>query len=995
MAANEILALTEEGSSKAKVDEDTFSFKEWLSTSGLTALKDILIKHEMVTLSSLSTESEQFAAFISDPALLPRAMLIPLAIQSMQQLQQSHKANHPQRTSDGAVVEHQHPSQSQSPSSSSSTSSDGFIKTKDEMIAVQHLNLDKTSTGEELKNNDAEGTMDVDDGAEEDVTAADDRREQTGKHTKNVDSIASMASLASMEDEIVVDVNPSKMSKPATIKEDTEAKCDKKKRKMVKLKEGDCVKFVNSKKEKEKEREGVVRFIGETEFGDGVYYGVELISGEGDCDGSVDDVTYFECAANRGVFVKRRTLRRIAPKSQRPSRNNSMDSNGSVASYASDVSAYSDIDGASRRKKKKKQKDGKKNKKTTKRNLSKQVSLANATANASKNVSNSPAKKFRRSRTSRPVSMGAMDFSAMYSDRSSAKKKDDEYYKKARAELKKDGPREIGKIKYKGIDSKKKKKKKRTESDVDTENENEADELVGTGVGPKSTKKLAVEPKLGPREIGKIKYKGLKLSEQEKQALEGSAFLAENLSHKVRKRKKDGVSTSTTTLVEKKLGPKEIGKIRYHGTKLSEAEKEELRASSHVFEARLHHKVRKTRKHQRSKSLVGSKLGPQEIGTAKYKGTKMDPAMMEDENGGDILSEKTHVVTKKKWKIPRQGGFIDDDEDDDEDGNSGDSDHDGEQPHQHQQDSENENENENENDDSDEEALALRPRKRKKELKINKNASVIGRDQRRQSPRFTPTSTKTKTKALQKKKTQTIGSQSENNLQAANRPKTPKTTPKTRPKTPKKIHTPTKTMATAEKKQKRKKEKKTKKEKNKQTDIRPAKKNISKYKSKLHKRTASKLHYASESDQEYVESLRNSVVSSRGKDVDDADEADADVDDDLFQPNHGQKMEKFEILDPDYKDDSELQSKSNASNAVTSAKAPVLSQSTSDSPKQSAVHAKEEEIAHFVHEHDTSDDSDGSDENEGSLNALSSDEDDEAPKRKNETPTAQENKQWI
>eukprot|EP01083_Nonionella_stella_P272822 925344_1 len=68
---------------------DAFSFDGWLASSGLSPLKDILIKHNMTTLDSLSTESSEFAAFISDPLLLPRAMLIPQTIQSMQQLQQN------------------------------------------------------------------------------------------------------------------------------------------------------------------------------------------------------------------------------------------------------------------------------------------------------------------------------------------------------------------------------------------------------------------------------------------------------------------------------------------------------------------------------------------------------------------------------------------------------------------------------------------------------------------------------------------------------------------------------------------------------------------------------------------------------------------------------------------------------------------------------------------------------------------------------------------
>ena len=40
--------------------------------------------------------------------------------------------------------------------------------------------------------------------------------------------------------------------------------------------------------------EGVVRFVGEVPFASGVHVGVELTTPDGDCDGSVDGVTYFE-----------------------------------------------------------------------------------------------------------------------------------------------------------------------------------------------------------------------------------------------------------------------------------------------------------------------------------------------------------------------------------------------------------------------------------------------------------------------------------------------------------------------------------------------------------------------------------------------------------------------------------------------------------------------------------------------------------------------------
>merc|ERR1712039_642265 len=52
------------------------------------------------------------------------------------------------------------------------------------------------------------------------------------------------------------------------------------------------------------------------------------------------------------------------------------------------------------------------------------------------------------------------------------------------------------------------------------------------------------------------------------------------------------------------------------------------------------------------KSLIGSKLGPIEMGKIKdYKGTKMDYAS--ENEFDDMLTEKTHVVIKKKWGLPR------------------------------------------------------------------------------------------------------------------------------------------------------------------------------------------------------------------------------------------------------------------------------------------------------------------------------------------------------
>lgn len=49
---------------------------------------------------------------------------------------------------------------------------------------------------------------------------------------------------------------------------------------------------------------GIVRFLGPTQFAEGVWVGVELDQAVGKNDGSVNGVRYFKCAAARGIFVR-------------------------------------------------------------------------------------------------------------------------------------------------------------------------------------------------------------------------------------------------------------------------------------------------------------------------------------------------------------------------------------------------------------------------------------------------------------------------------------------------------------------------------------------------------------------------------------------------------------------------------------------------------------------------------------------------------------------
>ena len=140
----------------------------------------------------------------------------------------------------------------------------------------------------------------------------------------------------------------------------------------------------------------------QTEFADGCFYGIELTEGIGDCDGSIDDVQYFECKPNEGVFVKRKLLRRIKPKNKQ--------------------------------KRKTKSHKDKKQKKRKKQHVKHTKSLS---------------------------TLGGVDISSVYGDRpraySATKRKDDDYYRRMRESMKKAGPREIGRMKYKGIKTKKKK----------------------------------------------------------------------------------------------------------------------------------------------------------------------------------------------------------------------------------------------------------------------------------------------------------------------------------------------------------------------------------------------------------------------------------------------------------------------------------------------------------------------------------------------------------
>lgn len=71
--------------------------------------------------------------------------------------------------------------------------------------------------------------------------------------------------------------------------------------------------YVNSKVLLEKDRFGVVRYIGPVEFAEGEWFGIELLKSMGAHDGQVkkNGKRYFFCAENRGIFVQGNQIRKV------------------------------------------------------------------------------------------------------------------------------------------------------------------------------------------------------------------------------------------------------------------------------------------------------------------------------------------------------------------------------------------------------------------------------------------------------------------------------------------------------------------------------------------------------------------------------------------------------------------------------------------------------------------------------------------------------------
>lgn len=58
-------------------------------------------------------------------------------------------------------------------------------------------------------------------------------------------------------------------------------------------------------------RSGTIKFIGETKFASGIWYGIELDKAEGKNDGCVNGIKYFNCKPNHGLFVSHAKIARF------------------------------------------------------------------------------------------------------------------------------------------------------------------------------------------------------------------------------------------------------------------------------------------------------------------------------------------------------------------------------------------------------------------------------------------------------------------------------------------------------------------------------------------------------------------------------------------------------------------------------------------------------------------------------------------------------------
>lgn len=99
--------------------------------------------------------------------------------------------------------------------------------------------------------------------------------------------------------------------------------------------------------------EGIVRFLGGTEFASGTWVGIELHTVGGKNDGSIKGVRYFECQDGKGIFVRPNVVSPVKteklkknPTKKRLNKSNTSDSKASITDrerLESDVAASSDM----------------------------------------------------------------------------------------------------------------------------------------------------------------------------------------------------------------------------------------------------------------------------------------------------------------------------------------------------------------------------------------------------------------------------------------------------------------------------------------------------------------------------------------------------------------------------------------------------------------------------------------------------------------------------
>ena len=63
-----------------------FNFNQWISSNNLTEIKDIFIKHNATTMSTLKYTSKEFKSLMMDQDILQKSYLIPSIMGAIQNL---------------------------------------------------------------------------------------------------------------------------------------------------------------------------------------------------------------------------------------------------------------------------------------------------------------------------------------------------------------------------------------------------------------------------------------------------------------------------------------------------------------------------------------------------------------------------------------------------------------------------------------------------------------------------------------------------------------------------------------------------------------------------------------------------------------------------------------------------------------------------------------------------------------------------------------------